>query len=900
MKKYLILLFFLICFYGYGQTVIDPGLGATTTRVNDAIQGCISLSGTDTYTGTRAGITYTSDYAYDVKFVNGNTGTSPTINLSSDGSTFLGAKSIRKYSAGSLVSVAANDLKGTMRLRYDGTFFVLDGIGNIGSGGGSGVSTVSVVTANGVSGSVANPTTTPAISLTLGAITPTTVNGVTLSGSSTPTLAVTGTTTVSGTHSGTSSGTNTGDQTSVTGNAGTATALQTTRTINGTSFDGTANVTVTAAAGTLTGATLNSTVTTSSLTSFGSTPTIVTPSITTGFTVGGAATSRKIIVGNGTNFVPSTETWAVPGTTGNVLTSNGTNWISTAPASGVFTTPEAFGAVGDGSTNDQAALQSCMNAGIPCALGPHNYRTNTAVTISTDNSFVYGYGNSSIISTTSNISAILITSKQNRLQDFEILGNSTGAAQRGIDVTGNAGLTLDYTFNQLNNIYFKNINHAGLYVTLVVGTTGSTHQGAIQAQACKAEGCGIGFFFDTRGEYNLLNNCISYACTVAGYKVIGGNNMWVGGKITDTNSGASPGVILATEAANDAHGVITGAEINHNSTGVTATSIVNGFTFNACHFYNNGSLSITSSANIKFWSCTFSSTVFTIVSSPTIGFYNCRFVDTPTITLTGTTPQWFNNTFDAGVIPKTVINQMAGPLVLTGGSPTALTASTEYPSINNNYAQTQQFATGNFSLQRAFIDQSPTWTAVGASVITDYVGREIIAPIISTNLTGTNVHGLRIPSVAVGSGVTNSYGATINAMTAATNNFTAQFVGGSGVKLPHLIGNTSAPSIAAGAGAGTSPTVVLTNATDLSGILDITTGTTPAGTNAVISTITFNTAYGQAPNIQLTPANANAAGLAAALTMVFCTSTTTTFVLNSGTTGLTGATQYKWFYHADQ
>lgn len=39
------------------------------------------------------------------------------------------------------------------------------------------------------------------------------------------------------------SGTNTGDQTTITGNAGTATALQTARTIGGSSFNGTANVT---------------------------------------------------------------------------------------------------------------------------------------------------------------------------------------------------------------------------------------------------------------------------------------------------------------------------------------------------------------------------------------------------------------------------------------------------------------------------------------------------------------------------------------------------------------------------------------------------------------------------------------------------------------------------------
>ena len=54
-----------------------------------------------------------------------------------------------------------------------------------------------------------------------------------------------------------------------TGNAATATALETARTINGTSFDGSANITVTAAGSTLTGTSLKSTIVTSSLTSVG-------------------------------------------------------------------------------------------------------------------------------------------------------------------------------------------------------------------------------------------------------------------------------------------------------------------------------------------------------------------------------------------------------------------------------------------------------------------------------------------------------------------------------------------------------------------------------------------------------------------------------------------------------
>ncbi len=89
----------------------------------------------------------------------------------------------------------------------------------------------------------------------------------------------------------------------LTGNASTATALQTPRTINGTSFDGTANITVTAAAGTLTGTTLNSTVTTSSLTSVGT---------LTGLTV------------NGTILHNSSGSYAISGFTANAFQNSGT------------------------------------------------------------------------------------------------------------------------------------------------------------------------------------------------------------------------------------------------------------------------------------------------------------------------------------------------------------------------------------------------------------------------------------------------------------------------------------------------------------------------------------------------------------------------------------------------
>jgi len=88
-------------------------------------------------------------------------------------------------------------------------------------------------------------------------------------------------------------GTNTGDQTTITGNAGTATKLATARNINGVAFDGSADITIAAAvdAGTLTGTTLKSTVTGSSLTSVGTLGNLTVTNPIAGSVTGNAATA---------------------------------------------------------------------------------------------------------------------------------------------------------------------------------------------------------------------------------------------------------------------------------------------------------------------------------------------------------------------------------------------------------------------------------------------------------------------------------------------------------------------------------------------------------------------------------------------------------------------------------
>ena len=199
---------------------------------------------------------------------------------------------------------------------------------------------------------------------TLGAATATSLNGVTLTGTSTPALSVTGTASVSGS--------NTGDQTTITGNAGTATILQTARNINGVSFNGSADITVTAAAGTLTGATLASGVTASSLTSLGTIASLTATALTVNDNTTLGSSNSDTVVFNArvaSDINPSTDDTYDLGVTGhewrnlnidgtanidslvadtadiNGGTIDGTAIGATTPSTGAFTTVAAAGAI---------------------------------------------------------------------------------------------------------------------------------------------------------------------------------------------------------------------------------------------------------------------------------------------------------------------------------------------------------------------------------------------------------------------------------------------------------------------------------------------------------------------------------------------------------------------------
>jgi hypothetical protein len=141
-------------------------------------------------------------------------------------------------------------------------------------------------------------------------------------------------------------GTNTGDQTTITGNSGTATKLATPRNINGVAFDGTSNINVTATAdaATLTGSILAENVVSSSLTSVGTLGSLTVTAPISGSVTGNASTATSattatnLAAGSGGQIpyqsAAGTTAMLSNGTAGQVLQSNGTtlapSWVAAA------------------------------------------------------------------------------------------------------------------------------------------------------------------------------------------------------------------------------------------------------------------------------------------------------------------------------------------------------------------------------------------------------------------------------------------------------------------------------------------------------------------------------------------------------------------------------------------
>lgn len=241
--------------------------------------------------------------------------------------------------------------------------------------------------------------------------------------------------------------------------------------------------------------------------------------------------------------------------------------------------------------------------------------------------------------------------------------------------------------------------------------------------------------------------------------------------------------------------------------------------------------------------------------------------------------------------------------------------------------RSQNIALGSSSLnmqgQGGFQNGGTAWStyniAIGGSALnntdqtatTDGIGNIGIGYLAGTGNTFGTYNTILGHSANVSSGsLTNATAIGANATVGSSNavvlgNAASVLIGRSttvnnaklSIKDGHIqVSQTTAPTIAVSANAGTAGAAIFTvgiTSNDIAGQITLTEGTGSwlAGAQC---TVTFNKAYSSAPIVVLTPINAAAAS-GASSQQVFVTSTTTTFVINFGIAAA-GNANWKWNY----
>lgn len=402
---------------------------------------------------------------------------------------FLSLSAGNELSASELAFVQAADALGNSAagefLRKSGGALV-----NATPAGGGTVTTVSVATANGFSGTVANATTTPAITIIAGAITPTSVNGLTLASQSVGFTIAGGTTskTLTVPLDATVSGTNTGDQTAVSGNAGTATALQNARTIGGVSFDGTANITVASATGGFTVSGGNLALGTNSITmsgSIGVTGTRVTKGWFTDLEVTNAIVGS--VTGNAATVTTNANLTGVITSSGNatsIASQTGTGTKFVVDTSPVLVTPNV-GVATATSINKVALTAPATSATLTIADGKtvtHNATTTFAgtdgKTLTVSNSITVAGTDSTVMTFPSTSATIARTDAANTFT-----GASTASAwvltsptiTTKVSPTTDDGAPLGDTTHNFSDLFLA----TGAVINVANGNWAATHSSGI-------------------------------------------------------------------------------------------------------------------------------------------------------------------------------------------------------------------------------------------------------------------------------------------------------------------------------------------------------------------------------------------------------------------------------------
>jgi len=263
-----------------------------------------------------------------------------------------------------------------------------------------------------------------------------------------------------------------------------------------------------------------------------------------------------------------------------------------------------YGAVGDGVTNDLAAINSCFAAAMAYPLQATivfpggTYLINGAITNVTRAVLIQGINATIIASGGTTYNVFNIANDSVRLYGMKMVGSAT--AQTGCNING-------FKYFDIQDCEFT-----GLSRGLRFANTSSAFN-AGNVNLCNFYSNLIGLFSDTLGEYVTVSNCLLKSNTVA-IQDDGGNNIYASDNVNSNTT-----AFKFTGGSNNSHGIIANPNGNHNGASFDVSGASFGETIIGGHFYE-GTMTFTNSSNWRF-------TGGCIISPSTLTITNCANMD---------------------------------------------------------------------------------------------------------------------------------------------------------------------------------------------------------------------------------------------------------------------------------